>query len=151
MHVPRHGFFIFIFPMAGFTRIERIKRKTEVEALFAAKSWVAHPFRIYWQWEDSLDGTPALPRILVAVPKRTFRKAHQRNRIKRQIREAYRLQKHYLFPAEKLPSSESMRHNHSIGFLYIAKRAEPWETIISRMGAVLEEIHKKSLRIGYHD
>lgn len=137
--------------MAGFTRVERVKRKTDVEALFASKSWVAHPFRIYWRCESSPENPPALPRILVAVPKRTFRKAHQRNRIKRQIREAYRLQKDRLIPAENSPLSETLQHNHSIGFLYIAKRAEPWEILLTRMGAVLEEIRKKSLRAGPHD
>lgn len=37
--------------------------------------------------------------VAFSVPKRSFKKAYQRNRLKRRMREAYRLQKHMLLPA----------------------------------------------------
>lgn len=36
--------------------------------------------------------------VAFAVPKRSFKKAYLRNRLKRRMREAYRLQKHSLLP-----------------------------------------------------
>lgn len=131
--------------MAGFSKAERLKRRKEIEDLFGSgKSWVTHPFRVYWKTGTENTGHPA--RILVAVPKRQFRKAHDRNRIKRQIREAYRLQKHRLAGTPPEGRAESSPRNHNIGFLYIAKTPETWDTLFRKMGMVLDEIQKKSSR-----
>jgi len=44
--------------------------------------------------------------VLITVPKRNFKKAVDRNRIKRQIREIYRLNKHLLFNNIALQSKQ---------------------------------------------
>jgi ribonuclease P protein component len=137
--------FLKQFRMAGFSKAERLKRRKEIEDLFASgKSWVHPPFRIYLKTGGEEGGQPA--RILIAVPKRQFRKAHQRNRIRRQIREAYRLQKHRLALPGAEGMAESSARNHNIGFLYIAKTPETWEFLFRKMGVVLDEIQKKSSR-----
>lgn len=49
-----------------------------------------YPFRVFYQINSSVEETPAL-RFGIVVPKRVSKLAHERNRIKRIVREAYRL------------------------------------------------------------
>ncbi|HTF05701.1 MAG TPA: ribonuclease P protein component [Bacteroidia bacterium] len=65
-------------------------------------SFFAHPFRIVWMKVDDAQKFPV--RIAFAVPKRNFKRAVKRNRIKRQLREAYRLHKEELYSALKQKS-----------------------------------------------
>ncbi|MBP6589074.1 MAG: ribonuclease P protein component [Chitinophagaceae bacterium] len=67
---------------------ERLKSRKALEQLFSSgKSFVIAPYRVIYQ--------PAETGLLftVGVSARNFKKAVDRNRIKRQTREAYRLQK----------------------------------------------------------
>lgn len=78
------------------TKEERVSGKRLIDALFTggnSRSTVSFPLRlVYMQVEK--DDPPA--QILVSVSKRYFKKAVKRNRVKRQIREAYRKNKHLL-------------------------------------------------------
>lgn len=65
-----------------------------VETLLSKGRYVSSgPLRCCWRVRD--DGYN-LNRILVSVPKKSFRRAVRRNLLKRRIREAYRLQKETL-------------------------------------------------------
>ena len=55
--------------------------------------------------------TTSPPRLLISVSKRNFKKAVDRNRIKRQIREGYRLQK----------SEFDLSNIDTFAFIYVAK------------------------------
>lgn len=55
-----------------------------------------HPFRLVGKLMP-LDG-PAPAQVAFAVPKRNVRSAVQRNRVRRHMREAYRLNKHRWYP-----------------------------------------------------
>lgn len=54
----------------------------------------AYPLMLFWIPADN-DQFPV--KIGVSVSKKKFRKAHQRNRIKRLLRESYRLNKHIIW------------------------------------------------------
>lgn len=56
------------------------------------------PFRFTWLYEQHPGNYPA--QVLFVVSKRSFPAAHDRNSVKRQMRELYRLHKHELY--EKL-------------------------------------------------
>ncbi|MDY6257524.1 MAG: ribonuclease P protein component [Bacteroidaceae bacterium] len=92
----------------GLTKTERLTSQLVIDKLFAGgnASMAAFPLRIvYMQMEkqegsQQLDGVQQPPvSILVSVPKKRFRHAVDRNRMKRLIREAYRLNKHILWNA----------------------------------------------------
>ncbi len=92
----------------GLTKTERLTSQLVIDKLFAGgnASMAAFPLRIvYMQVEkqegsQQLDGVQQPPvSILVSVPKKRFRHAVDRNRMKRLVREAYRLNKHILWNA----------------------------------------------------
>lgn len=79
---------------------ERICSKTQIDALFnreSSRSMTAFPIRLVYKLVDAEAPSPV--QILVSVPKRCFNRAVKRNRVKRQIREAYRKNKHQLLAA----------------------------------------------------
>jgi ribonuclease P protein component len=67
-----------------------------LEKLFEGsnKSILSYPIRAVFQKTEETG-----IRIMISVSKRFFKRAVKRNRIKRQLREAYRLNKHLLRPA----------------------------------------------------
>ncbi len=83
--------------------------------------------------------------MLVSVAKRNFKHATDRNRLKRQIREAYRLNKEILFSHLNDRPSENGSIQIHIGFIYTAKTMESWEVIRKRMARLLHEIAEKAI------
>lgn len=76
--------------MPKFPKEERLYLEKQIDELFQkGKSINAFPVRMIWQIQPG--NVPA--RILFSVPKRKFKHAVDRNRIKRLMREAYRLNK----------------------------------------------------------
>ena len=87
-----------------FNKNERLTSRLVIDKLFAGgnASTAAFPLRIvYMQMEKGGEGDAAEPpvAVLVSVPKKRFRHAVDRNRMKRLVREAYRLNKHILWNA----------------------------------------------------
>ena len=72
------------------------------------------------------------------VSARTFKKAVERNRIKRLTREAYRLQK------ISLQQTLELRGKHlAVFFLYTGKDLPAYELIKDKMKAVLQQLENK--------
>lgn len=68
---------------------ERLKSRKAIDALFLSGNVVKNfPFRLVYH---ELEELPVNIQIGFSVPKRSFKKAVDRNRIKRQLRELYRL------------------------------------------------------------
>lgn len=81
-----------------FTHSEKLKFRKQIETLFQkGEAFSIYPFRvIYTLCEASSKEAPS--RIGFSVPKKKMRHAHERNRIKRLLREAWRLKKQVLYP-----------------------------------------------------
>lgn len=84
----------------------RIKKRKAVDALFTGGQRLTVPMlRVQWMLVQQLPDEPNL-QVAFSVPKKAFKKAVQRNRIKRLLRENWRLQKAVLEqsipPARKL-------------------------------------------------
>lgn len=77
-----------------------------------------HPFKVFLMVQENLKGVPV--EVLIAVSKRKFKRAVDRNHIRRKIKEAYRLNKSILF-------DEAVRLNKCInlGIVYIGDEHEP--------------------------
>jgi ribonuclease P protein component len=78
--------------MQTFKKEERLCKKKTIKILFEeGKKFHVYPFKIIWLDVESDSKYPA--RILISVSKRFFKKAVDRNKIRRQIREVYRKNK----------------------------------------------------------
>jgi len=121
--------------MPSFTQQERLKSSKAIGGLFkGGQSYVAYPFRVVWKEASPYLAAQSSAQIMISVPKRNFKTAVARNRIRRQIREVYRLQKQGLY--DKLAAS-----NLSISLMvsYIAKEALPYAEISAGMAKLIRK------------
>ncbi len=115
-----------------FRKRERLCSKKRIEALFSAgnRSLAAYPLRAVYVMEDK-GSVPA--QVLISVPKRIFKRAVDRNRMKRLIREAYRLNKHILWKA--------LDGQHMIlSFLWIGDQMATYATVQAKVQNLLQRI-----------
>jgi ribonuclease P protein component len=116
-----------------FNKNERLVHRTEIDNLFhEGLAFNVSPLRIFYQSRDT-----AGIKVLVSVPKKKFRRAVHRNRIKRLIRESYRLHKTPLH--EKYSIDDSIK-GLNIAFVYIGDKADIAFQEIER--AMISAIHK---------
>jgi ribonuclease P protein component len=97
---------------------ERLKSRKQIEQLFKeGKRFAVSPFRVFYvlsEEKPSVIGSPLL--FGVAAGTRSFKKAADRNRIKRLVREAWRLHKNDL---KDLLKQQNRQLN--VFFVYVAK------------------------------
>ncbi|MBO74999.1 MAG: ribonuclease P protein component [Flavobacteriales bacterium] len=114
----------------SFPKSERLKSKKLIEATFVAgqkfKAWPLIAKCIDAQLSEDV---PC--QILVSVSKRSFKRAVDRNRIKRLMREAWRLQKHTAYLA--FQEHEKQR---ALVLIYVGKELPTFE----RMQASIETL-----------
>ena len=78
---------------------ERITSRKRIDMLFnggRSRSMAAFPLRLVYM-ENEREGACPPAQLLVSVPKRCFKRAVKRNRVKRQVREAFRHHKHLIW------------------------------------------------------
>jgi ribonuclease P protein component len=100
------------------------------------KRFVAWPLRVTWQ-EISNDQSPT--RVLVWAPKSLFKHAVQRNRLRRLMREAYRLHQDMLTSN----SDSGQTANFYIAFNYMDKEEQPYAVIEKAVCKALKKISGK--------
>lgn len=80
--------------MYSLPKSEILRGKTSLDKLFGEGQRMSEfPFRVFYKINPAAEGVSAL-RFGIVVPKRVSKLAHERNRIKRIVREGYRLNRH---------------------------------------------------------
>ena len=118
---------------------ERIVSNLLIETLFGqgnSESLAAYPIRvIYTQIEQQQDCAPV--QILISVPKKRFKHAVDRNRVKRQVREAYRHHKQVLY--NKVEEGKQLL----VAFVWLSDKHMPSSEVEKKIKMLLEKIAAK--------
>ncbi len=117
---------------------ERLKSRKQIEQLFKnGKSFVHFPYRIYLQTSNETEKTSVL-QFGVGVSSKLFKKAVDRNRIKRLTREAWRLQKNEL--------SDQVRQKNirlNVFFIFTGKELPEYKLVFDKIGSGIKKIKDK--------
>jgi ribonuclease P protein component len=112
---------------------EILRSKNNIKELFDnGSSFFLYPFKVYFLSNSSLNTN----QVLFSVPKKYFKKAVDRNLIRRRMREVYRLNKSTL--VTDLEKSLSF----SIALIYISKLKLPYEDIEFKLKQVFVRLNK---------
>ena len=120
---------------------ERLKCRKQIEQLFdKGKSFVVAPFRIYFivNSESPIQKGESRLKFGTGVSAKIFKKAVDRNRIKRLTREAWRLQKNEI--TEK--ASETQRQLN-VFFIYTGKELPDFTTVKEKVAIALKKLADK--------
>ena len=120
---------------------ERLKSRKQIEQLFdKGKSFVVAPFRIYFivNSESPIQKDESRLKFGTGVSAKNFKKAVDRNRIKRLTREAWRLQKNEI--REK--TSETQKQLN-VFFIYTGKELPDFTTVKEKVAIALKKLADK--------
>lgn len=118
---------------ATFTKQERLVSRKRIDLLFSgSRSVAAYPLRAVYinkvrAGEDAVQ-------LLISVPKKRFHHAVDRNRVKRQIREAYRKNKWLIYDA--LPADKQLL----LAFVWLSDRHLPSAEVEHRVVSLLQRV-----------
>jgi len=122
-----------------FKKEERLCNKRLINALYlSGSSFILYPYKVVFYPTDELD-VPV--QVLISVPKRRFKRAVDRNLLKRRIREAYRLQKNkLLYPF--------LGGGHILlSIQYIGNKIENYDLISKKMTALFLKLQDEYSKV----
>ena len=114
----------------NFPKAEKLKSTKTIEHLFLeVKTHSKFPIKIFFLPKENIEANLAA----FAVPKRNFKSAVDRNRVKRQLRETYRLNKQLL--------DEIHGKKFVMLFLYLGKVKPQYAELEKAMVKLLKKLH----------
>ena len=132
----------------SFQKRERMVSRKLIDTLFGAcpakqgmesrgsQSMAAYPLRaVFMKKVRARDDAPV--QVLVSVPKKHFKHAVDRNRIKRQVREAFRQHKQLLY--EALAEQEQLL----LAFIWLSDEHYPSQHVESRVVSLMQRVAEK--------
>lgn len=126
-----------------FTKEEKLCSAKAIDALFSiGESFIAYPLRVVYMIHDKSEVESQSASVVISVSKRKFKRAVKRNRVKRLIREAYRLNKYNLITLLN-------KHNKRIdvAFLYLKDELPEFleieKSILKTVTILVDKIEKE--------
>ena len=112
---------------------EILRSKKDIKELFEnGSSFFLYPYKVFYQPNTETKYN----KVLFSVSKKNFKRAVDRNLLRRRMKEAYRLNKSHLTDLQK--ESFSL----SIGLLYISKFKLPYIDIENKLKQVFVRLNK---------
>jgi ribonuclease P protein component len=128
----------FVVKQATLGKNERLKSRKLIEQLFSQGKSLSFPsFRIFYSVKKIYPGKQSEHTLQfgVGVSGKNFKKAVDRNRIKRLIRESYRLQKNEL---QKILKEKNIQLN--VFFIYNSKDLPDFNTVKEKVNVILNKL-----------
>ena len=133
-------------------KLERVKKRKVIEEIFdSGESFLISPFKVFYisksvSIQERIIGhekreVDSSLQFGVAVSKKNFKKAVDRNRIKRLVREAYRTQKGELKKSLDDKGDQSL----SLFIVYIGKQMPEFTVVKEKVSAILRRLAKKMM------
>ena len=123
---------------SGLGKSHKLCGKTAIDRLFSrsdASSLLAYPLRAVWGMNDMrTSGEPV--QFLITVPKKRLRHAVDRVKMRRRVREAYRLNR---------PRWDAATPVTDIAFIYISDQLEPYVRVEKAMKRILHKAFPQPL------
>ena len=117
-----------------FPKSERLSLKNDIDNLFrSGQSFLSYPLRIVYLSVPENKTSETSISVLISVPKKRIKHAVGRNRIKRIIRETYRLNK----------DAKSNQKSLHIAFMYISNEILPYKNIEKAMIKALKKLQEQ--------
>jgi len=121
-----------------FGKAERLHSRKLIERLFKEGDFFfKYPFKVFYFETEKEKIAPV--GILISVSKKNFKKAVDRNKIKRLIRESYRKNKSILYESDHLKKDKSLL----IGLIYTAKTILPFKVLEKKIILILRQFFKE--------
>ncbi|SDY91273.1 ribonuclease P protein component [Hymenobacter psychrophilus] len=117
----------------SFPKEEHLCRKKLIDELFGrGSSFGLYPLRLVWLAASAPTSAP--PQVLVSVSKRNFKRAVDRNYLKRLMREAWRLNKY------RLVEAEGGHRVAQLAIIYTGKEKKPLALLEKKLNSGLERL-----------
>lgn len=118
----------------GFPKKEKLTGEIRIAKLFSeGAAFIQYPMRVVFRISNEKDESPV--KVLVSAPKKKIRLAVNRNRIKRLMREAYRLNK-----TEFIREISDKGVNIHLAFTYISENEPTFNEIETKMKSSLLKV-----------
>ena len=120
---------------------ERLCSRTLIDRLFnggGSRSMTAFPLRMVYLKADREPHAPQV-QMMVSVPKRCFKRAVKRNRVKRQVREAFRKQKTALLARLEVETGQQL----ILAFIWLDAKLYNSKAVEQRVGNLIERVSEK--------
>lgn len=126
--------------MQTFSKNERLCSKILIDRLIeTGKSFNHSPYRITWL---PIAESSAPIKVVISIPKRSFKKAVDRNRLKRQTREIYRKEKQKVYDVlGDLPAGQAGKKILLL-IVYTAKTKIEFKELELKLKEALERLSK---------
>ena len=114
-----------------FPKLRRLCGKMRVNAFYAeGRKFVVWPLRVTYLRKDAASSlSPGDTEVLVWAPKALFRHAVDRNRLRRLIREAWRLQQH------------GLKGSYVLAFNYMDKTMQPFNVVFRAVSKAIDKLN----------
>jgi ribonuclease P protein component len=130
---------MFNVKRSTFRKRERMVSLKLIELLFGggcSQSVAAFPLRaVYMLGDRHTDDAPV--QLLISVPKKRFKHAVDRNRVKRQVREAFRQHKDLLY--QVVPETKCL----FLAFIWLSDEHRPSKEVSQRVVGLMKRISEK--------
>jgi ribonuclease P protein component len=122
----------------GLMKKEKLKSRKAIDALFNLKNrFSLAPIQVRYSFNNDLNLDSPV-KIGFGCSKKQFKKAVQRNRVKRLMRESYRLQKHHFTEV-----TEQQKKTATVFFIYTAPTLPDYKLVYETVGKCLKHLEKK--------